>query len=146
MIDPIAFVNLYGLFNLGLAIAEAVILSRNTDAKSECGPEIWICILVLCIFRFLGTAVQLKVQKSQNLEEGGVVRLDFSVGLGLTFFLGIWSVYAFHATSSECKALFQDKYLDLWKLIMAEAISFYIVLGILVLWGLHQRRYVLSQQ
>lgn len=142
MIDPIAFVKLHSLFNLGLAIAEALILDRTTDARHECAPQIWTCILVSCIFRFLTSGVTLVVSRE---DANGRLRQNISVAANLLHFLGIWSVYLFHTTRSECKQIFQADYSDLWHLIEAEAVSFYIISGICIL-GMAYRRYAVDNQ
>lgn len=142
MIDPITFVKLYSLFNLGLAIAEAVILDRTTDAQHECAPQIWICILVSCIVRFLTSGVTLVVDREVVNDR---IHTKISLATNLVHFLGIWSVWLFHTVGGDCKHIFQAEYPDLWRLIEAEAISFYIVCGVCIL-GLVYRRYVADNQ
>jgi len=132
MIDPIAFVKLYSLYNLGLAIAEAVILHDNNDAKNACGPQIWTCILVHCILRFVSIGMSVVVYR-QKAREDEPVTLTVQAQFNWVALIGIWAAYVFHSTDGDCKSLFQDQYPNLWNVVAAETITLYILLGVSVL-------------
>jgi hypothetical protein len=116
--------------HLAFGIAEAVILSRN-DARNECGPEIWGCIVMCCVVHFILFMQQTYTNKHSNNNDESIENNKLSYIANSA--CSIWAMVCYYNTSSECVDHFKDKYSDLWNMLFAEVILFYIGLGVLVI-------------
>ena len=125
---------LFSLFNIGMAIAEAVILSKNTGAKSECGNATWACILCLCIIRFLTLLTTTSYKYSSNDENDNSTRKYYrkqSACIYMAF--AVWAMVCYYGTDSDCVEVYKHLYPDLWTILFVEVIAFYVFMGIVVI-------------
>lgn len=113
-------------FTFSLAVTEAVYLKQNTEAKHECGPAIWYCILACCIAHFLslvsmliGSIVDEKHRSKTNA---------FSL---VTLGIAIWVMICYYDTEQTCANLFQNVYPNLWLMLTIEVVVFYILCGLI---------------
>jgi hypothetical protein len=126
--------NLHNLFKFILSIihfccglTEAIILSEFTDAKRDCGPGIWYCIMSCCIIHFFLFIIEL-IEAITDFR-----KFELADHLRYTLFLvRIWACVCMYDTSIECVAHFEDNYGRLWIMIRFEAIIFilFITLGV----------------
>jgi hypothetical protein len=113
------FIALYSLFNLGMAIAETAILDNNTGAKSACGSKVWYNVLTMCLIRWF--FICYSYTKAKNLEE--IVGENATIHL-----IWIWTVVSYFTMSSDCKTFFEDNYMPLIDVMLAETVVFFIVM------------------
>ena len=125
-------VHLYSLYNLGLAIADAIIASQNKGAKDGCGSTVWGCVVMCCVVRFvIGGVHSTKIQRRlRNREEGDESMRTYVVqSFGPSLFW-IWTLIVFHGTTGDCLSYYKTNFPDLWTMITIEAITFYVTLGL----------------
>lgn len=122
----LCFVALMAMFSFGLGVTESVVLSRSTDAKHECGPAIWYCILACCIIHFISGFVTIfsLCQDSEKRNKSGAFSL---VSIGVA----VWAMICYYDTENVCIDLFKNNYNDLWTMVFIEVVIFYIACGIL---------------
>ncbi len=116
------------LVHLGFGVVEAIILSKN-NAKGECGPEIWGCIVMCCVVHLGLFIVRCcgRAKKESDDKEG-----TFLWQLGSLACI-VWVMICYYNTRSDCVDHYKKMYPHLWNILFAEVILFYIGLGITVI-------------
>ncbi len=130
--------------NLSYGITCAVLLNNNTNAKYECGPAIWYCILLLCVTHFMLFAQ--KFTNDDKFDERGKRFITWDTINQVTqednqrdiwraiHFIGcVWACICLYDTRNECIDVFEDKYSKLWTMIKVEVYTFFGLLAIATL-------------
>lgn len=105
--------------NLVFGIVEAVFLSQNLNAKYECGPAIWYCILSCCIMYFVSSSRMFHLARHQNARPNEAIYLIYVIPK-------IWAAVCYYDTQQYCVDVFNDKYPDMWNLVILETVMMYI--------------------
>lgn len=116
---------------LGFGISSAVITGQNNDAVGECGPAIWINLLVWTILDFLlwiilfGAACIIADSNDSNDTNAE----KFAGGGGASFGVFIWSCVIIFNTSDGCREHFENVFPQLWSMVYAHVILYFVLLG-----------------
>lgn len=113
------------IFNATLTITSLIIASTNTDARSECGSDIWEYVLQITAYRGVITirfGPLLKMYYSRyyqtNIDRMRYVlradKIHNYIYFITTTILFIWGVIIRLTTNTECKKHMTDKYVYLW--------------------------------
>jgi hypothetical protein len=132
------------LMNLSYGITNAVLLANNTDAKYECGPAIWYCILLLCISHFMIFAD--KFTNTDKFDSNGkrlitwdtinqITQSDNRRDIWKAFnIIGcVWACICLYDTRNSCIDVFESDYSNLWTMIKVEVYTFFGLLAIAML-------------
>jgi hypothetical protein len=142
----VLFTALLGSYNFIVCLIEAFILRCKTDAKYDCGPGIWYCILIWCITHIVMFAItfyefvrtfhtwlyEIKTPAISNEVLNKLNSLNERVNL-VCVGLGIWACICLFTTKSECVDVFSNEYSRLWNLIYLEVIVFFVVIAVLTI-------------
>jgi hypothetical protein len=113
-----------------VTIIEIAILAGSTDAKYECGPAIWYCIMGCSIIHgIMFVLVTCKLTHLGYLDAVNKLNTLLNQCYLLLFVLGIWSCVCWYDTKLECVDLFKSDYNKLWIMINVEVIAFFVIFG-----------------
>jgi hypothetical protein len=120
-------------YNFTVGLLEAVELRDAPDAKYECGPGIWYCILIWCITHF--ASIPINFMAFADFMEPLTIKAEarFMINslqerINLVFVgLGIWTCICLFTTKLECTDLFKNEYTKLWRLLILEVSMFFVV-------------------
>ncbi len=114
-----------GLLCLSLGISEAIIASSNTSTKNYCGYNLWDCCVALSVINFmifLFTIPYIQNTKNTCYPLSSMCRFGFQ----------IWACVAVYSTDEKCIDKFQKNAGNLYRVLQAETIIFFIDIGVYV--------------
>ena len=115
------------LIHLGFAFTEVVILAYNYIER-ECGPSLYACIIYCCAMHFLMAFYLFSLRRREQENYALLVNLLFGSGSG------IWSFICYYNTSLDCSLIYRENYKNLWNVLLAEVVWYYILLAVFVVW------------
>ncbi len=99
-----------------------IIINANEDAKYECGPYIYYCILCGILIHTVHIGI-LFVGRCLSI---------LGVSQVLILFSSVWPVVCLYGTKLSCIRQFEDKHQSLWNMLSAEAHTYLAASTIIV--------------
>ncbi len=121
-----------GVAYLAFGIANAVISAENTDAKGECGHAIWYCVMFLAVLGFIGCAETVIVFAMTMIRETELKNRTTWSGDAIMG-VSIWACIGYFEADDECIDFYTSNFPDLWKMLSANVIFFFVHLVIIVI-------------
>jgi hypothetical protein len=121
VLTALVFAVLYLLFSwiyrLVFMMVGLHILFNNLDARYECNPYIWYCMLV--------TSVILPVN---IVLAHGNKTVPLILGSYLSGFISLLVLYNYYYIEDSCKSTFENNYSNLWNLLKVDVCATYIAI------------------
>ncbi len=120
------------LWQFSYLIANTVIMiNANEDAKYECGPYIYYCILCGILIHTVHIGI-LFVGRCLSILGFEIASCTLNVSQVLILLSSVWPVICLYGTKLSCIRQFEEKHQSLWNMLSAEAHTYLAASTIIV--------------